>query len=161
LGTLRKALGVLEAEKLIVREPGRGTFVNSGRARNALSRFNPIRAADGGPVIGEVKTGQAKVGLPKDRERAALGLNAGDQVTRFHRVRFLGERPLAYARVCLPDRRSRALALRSEIRSEREELAQAGGLLAARADAKVTAAPAPPAAASALSLKRDTVVLSL
>src|SRR5262249_29286790 len=126
-----------------------------------LSRFNPIRAADGGPVIGEVKTGQAKVGLPKDRERVALGLNAGDQVTRFHRVRFLGERPFAYEQVCLPDRRFPGLALRSEIPSELEELAQAWGLLAARADAKVTAAPAPPAAASALSLQRATVVLSL
>jgi len=31
LGTLKKALGVLEAEQLIVRELGRGTFVRSRR----------------------------------------------------------------------------------------------------------------------------------
>src|SRR6476619_8336321 len=74
LGTLRKALGVLEAEKLIIREPGRGTFVNSYREGVSVSRFNPIRAADGGPVLGDVKTGKAKVGLAKDGERAALSL---------------------------------------------------------------------------------------
>jgi GntR family transcriptional regulator len=32
LGTLRKALGVLESEQLIVREPGRGTFVRDHQA---------------------------------------------------------------------------------------------------------------------------------
>ena len=37
LGTLRKALGVLEAEKLIIREPGRGTFVNSYREGVSVS----------------------------------------------------------------------------------------------------------------------------
>src|SRR5690349_19981693 len=62
LGTLRKALGVLEAEKLIIREPGRGTFVNSFRDGNAVCRFDPIRASDGGRVLGDVKTGNAKIG---------------------------------------------------------------------------------------------------
>jgi len=93
LGTLRKALGVLEAENLIVREPGRGTFVNSYREGVSVSRFNPIRAADGGPVLGDVKTGKAKVGLAKDGERAALSLGVDERVTRFYRVRFIGERP--------------------------------------------------------------------
>ena len=161
LGTLRKALGVLEAERLIVREPGRGTFVNSYREGNAVSRFNPIRTADGGAVIGEVRTGKPKVAAPRDWERTALGLEAGDQVTRFHRVRFLGERPFSYEFVCLPDRCFPGLALSQEIPSELEELAQAWGLLAARAEAKITATPAPPAVASALSLRRSAVVLSL
>ena len=161
LGTLRKALGVLEAEKLIVREPGRGTFVNSYREGVSVSRFNPIRAADGGPVLGNVKTGKAKVGLPKDGERAALSLGADERVTRFHRVRFIGERPFAFEQVCLPDRRFPGLAQRADIPGGLEELAQAWGLLPARAEAKVRMAAAPPAAASALSLRRGAVVMTL
>jgi GntR family transcriptional regulator len=62
LGTLRKALGVLEAEKLIVREPGRGTFVRSHQAGKTVDRFDPMRAADGSLIVGEVRTGKVMVG---------------------------------------------------------------------------------------------------
>jgi GntR family transcriptional regulator len=161
LGTLRKALGVLEAENLIVREPGRGTFVGSHQARKSVDRFNPIRAADGSPIIGEVKTGKVKVGPAKEQERLALSLDEGDQVARFHRIRFLGRRPFAYECVCLPDRCFPGLALRSQPANELEELAQAWGLLVARAEAKVRAMPAPPSAATALSLRPSVIVLSM
>jgi GntR family transcriptional regulator len=161
LGTLRKALGVLEAERFIVRQPGRGTFVRSHQAGKTLNRFNPIRAADGGPVLGEIKTGKVKVGPPKDQEAAALRLDAGEQIARFHRVRFLGKRAFAYELVCLPDRRFPGLALRPEIPNELEELAQSWGLLVARAEAKVRTRPAPAAAAAALSLRDGAVVFSL
>lgn len=161
LGTLRKALGVLEAEKLIVREPGRGTFVNSYRQGVSASRFNPIRTGDGSPVLGVVKTGKAKTGLPKDGERAALGLGTDERVTRFHRVRFIGERPFSFEQICLPNRRYPGLAQRADIPGGLEEMAQAWGLLPARAEAKVRMAAAPPAAASALSLRRGAVVMML
>jgi GntR family transcriptional regulator len=46
-GTLRKALGVLEAEQLMVREPGRGTFVRSRQTGRALERFSRCEAAMG------------------------------------------------------------------------------------------------------------------
>jgi GntR family transcriptional regulator len=46
-GTLRKALGVLEAEQLMVHEPGRGTFVRSRQTDRALERFSPLRGSDG------------------------------------------------------------------------------------------------------------------
>jgi GntR family transcriptional regulator len=39
LGTLRKALGVLETGQLIVREPGRGTFVRSRQTGRGLERL--------------------------------------------------------------------------------------------------------------------------
>jgi len=161
LGTLRKALGVLEAERIIVREPGRGTFVWSRQPGRTHSRFDPIRAADGGPLAGAVQTGRAKVGSPRDQERQALQLEAGEQIVRFHRVRTLGERPFAYELVCLPDRRFPGLAARAEIPSELEELAQAWGMLVARAEAKVRALPAPAAAAAALLMTEGAMVLSL
>src|SRR5262245_44553105 len=56
LGTLRKALSVLEREQIIVREPGRGTFVRNHQAGHALGRFNPIRGADGAPLRGQVRS---------------------------------------------------------------------------------------------------------
>ena len=161
LGTLRKALGVLENEQLIVREPGRGTFVRSHHAGRALDRFNPIRGADGAPLRGQVRTGKAKLGSPKSWERTALRLEPGDQVVRFERTRFLEERPYAYELLCLSDRRFPGLVQRTAIPDELEELAQTSGVLVARAEGKLRTMPAPPAAAAALGLDEQAIVLSL
>jgi GntR family transcriptional regulator len=161
LGTLRKALGVLEAEQLIVREPGRGTFARGHQSGRSLDRFNPIRGADGAPLQGEVKTGKARLGPPKGWERAALRLEVGDQIVRFDRIRFHDQRPFAYEVLCLPDRRFPGLALRAAIPDEIEELAQSWGVLVARAEGKVRAIAAPSAAAAALSLADSAIVLSV
>jgi GntR family transcriptional regulator len=161
LGTLRKALGVLESEQLIVREPGRGTFVRGRQGGGTLDRFNPIRGADGEPLRGKTKTGKAKLGHPKGWERAALRLGANDQVVRFERTRFQDTHPYAYEQVCVPERLFPGLAARPSVPDDFEELAQLSGLLVARAEAKVKAAPAPPSAASALALAGNTIVLTL
>src|SRR5262247_1763149 len=50
LGTLRKALAVLERQQFIVREPGRGTFVRDHQAGRTFSRFNPMRGVDDKPI---------------------------------------------------------------------------------------------------------------
>ena len=161
LGTLRKALGVLESEQLIIREPGRGTFVRDHQAGGALGRFNPMRAADGSPLRGEVKSRKVKLVSPSSTERSALGLNAGDQVVRINRTRLNEQRPFAYEQSCLPDKRFPGLAAQAEVPDELEELAQAWGVLVARAEAKVRVAPAPAAAAAALSVADRTPVLTL
>jgi GntR family transcriptional regulator len=154
-------MGVLEAENLIVREPGRGTFVGSQQARMSVDRFNPIRAADGSPINGEVKTGKVKVGTAKEHERGALRLAEGDQVARFHRIRLFERRPFAYECVSLPDRCFPGLAQRLEPASGLEELAQAWGLLVVRAEVKVRTMAVPPSAATALSLRPGATILSL
>jgi GntR family transcriptional regulator len=161
LGTVRKALGVLEREQLIVREPGRGTFVRDHQAGRTFSRFNPMRGPDGAPIRGEVKSRRAKVAAPSAAERAALRLDADEQVVRIHRIRFHEQRPFAFELVCLPDRRFPGIAARSEIPDELEELAQAWGVLVARAEAKVRTMPALPAAAAALSLAEAAIVLAM
>jgi GntR family transcriptional regulator len=161
LGTLRKALGVLESEQLIIREPGRGTFVRDHQAGRALGRFNPMRGLDGAPLHGEVKSRKVKLASPTGAERAALGLGAGDQVVRISRTRLTGERPFAYEQACLPDKLFPGLATQAEVPDELEELAQAWGVLVARTEAKVKVVPAPAAAAAALSLADRAPVLSL
>jgi GntR family transcriptional regulator len=161
LGTLRKALGVLESEQLIVREPGRGTFVRSHQTGRAAERFNPIRDADGVALRGRVKTGRAKLAPPKGSERAALRLEAAEQVVRFERVRFHEERPFAFELVCVPERRFPDLVTRSTIPDDVEELAQDFGVLLARAEGKLRAVAMPQGAATALAIAVGTVVLCL
>jgi GntR family transcriptional regulator len=161
LGTLRKALGVLENEQLIVREPGRGTFVRSRQTGRALDRFDPMRGADGIPLRGRVKSGKARLATPRAWERASLKLEAEGHVLRFERVRFQGERPFAYELVCVPNRRFPDLASRATLPDDVEELAHNSGVLVARAEGKVKAVPAPHAAKTALSLADGAVVLCL
>jgi GntR family transcriptional regulator len=161
LGTLRKALSVLESEQLIVREPGRGTFVRDHQAGQALGRFNPIRSADGTPLRGEVRSRKVKLAAPTNAERAALRLKSGEQVVRIHRIRVHDERPFAYEQICVSERRFPGLASQADFPDELEELAQDHGVILARAEAKVRLAPASPAAAQALALVERAPVLSI
>ena len=161
LGTLRKALGVLESEQLIVREPGRGTFVRDHQAAQALGRFNPIRGPDGVPLRGRIRSRSVKVEVPTLAERIALQLPSGEQVIRIQRIRVLDDRPFAFEQASLAARRFPGLAESVGFPDELEELAQDQGVLLARAEAKVRLAPATSAAAQALSLAERAPVLSV
>lgn len=161
LGTLRKALGVLESEQLIIREPGRGTFVRNHQGGQALARFYPIRGADGTPLRGQISSRQVKLAQPTPAERTALRLKAGDQVVRIQRVRVHEERPFAYEQTSLSERRFPGLAEEAAFPDELEELAQDRGIILARAEAKVRLAPASPAAALALSVAERAPILSI
>jgi GntR family transcriptional regulator len=161
LGTLRKALSVLESERIIVREPGRGTFVKDHQAGHALGRFNPIRGADGVPLRGQVRSRKIRLVAPTPAERAALRLQSGDQVVRIQRLRMHVGRPFAYELVSVSDRRFPGLAAQADFPDELEDLAQDWGVILARAEAKVRLAPASAAAAQALALAERTPLLAL
>ncbi len=60
LGTLRKALGLLEAEKLIVRQPGRGTFVRNLKAPRARLAAKGKRGGETTPARSEGATRRAR-----------------------------------------------------------------------------------------------------
>lgn len=161
LGTLRKALSVLESEHIIVREPGRGTFVKDHQAGHALGRFNPIRGPDGAPLLGKVRSRTIKLAAPTQAECAALRLQPGDQVVRIQRLRVHAGRPFAYEQASVSHRRFPGLAERAEIPDELEDLAQDRGVILVRAEAKVRLALAPAPAAQALALAERTPLLAL
>ena len=54
-GTMRKALDLLEAERLLTRRQGRGTFVNDQSSEELAVRYSNIRGKDGAHVAGEVE----------------------------------------------------------------------------------------------------------
>jgi GntR family transcriptional regulator len=161
LGTLRKALGVLESEQLIVREPGRGTYARSYQTDPTYERFNPIRSSDGALLRGLIKIGKPKLGTPKPAERLALALDVGDRVVRFERLRSVEGRAFAYEFVCLPERCFPDLMSRAQIPDDLEELAQASGVLLARAEGKARTLTVPSGVAAALAVAEGTVALCL
>jgi GntR family transcriptional regulator len=161
LGTLRKALGVLESEQLIIREPGRGTFVRGRETDRAHDRFDPIRSYDGALLPRRVITGKARIGTPKPWEQVALALVTGDRVVRFERLHRLGERAFAYELVCLSERRFPELLLCPSIPDDLEGLAQASGILLARAEGKVRVLALPLTVATMLGATGGAVAMAL
>src|SRR5262245_42446100 len=85
-GTMRKALDLMEAERLLTRRQGRGTFVNDQCSEELAARFTNLRAADGSRLLGEVKSLEITEAVASEQECLRLRLRAGERVYRLHRI---------------------------------------------------------------------------
>lgn len=101
-GTVRKALGEMTAENLLVRRQGRGTFVERHTPESMLFRFFNFQDADGQPIVPETIWAKARKGTAKSRERSLLALETGAEVVRISRVRGHRGRPFAYEQIVVP-----------------------------------------------------------
>ena len=86
-GTMRKALDLMEAERLLTRRQGRGTFVNDQSSDELAARFSNIRSSDGKRLCGQVKSAEIAEGPANEMECARLRLHPEDHVYRINRVR--------------------------------------------------------------------------
>jgi GntR family transcriptional regulator len=102
-GTVRKAIDVLAAAKLVVRRQGKGTFVATHtEEKTAPFRFLHIRADDGRDEtlvshLLDVRRGKAGVEAAR-----LLALKAGDAVIVLTRVLAFGEEPVIFEDLTLP-----------------------------------------------------------
>src|SRR5262245_62185849 len=79
-GTMRKALDMMEGERLLTRRQGRGTFVNDQASDELAERFSNIHAADGDRIAGESKMLNIVQASANPAECARLRLRADDKV---------------------------------------------------------------------------------
>ena len=86
-GTMRKALDLMEAERLLTRRQGRGTFVNDQTSDELAARFTNLRMPDGSRLCGQVKHVEVTEGRANDAECRRLRLRPDERVYRIHRVR--------------------------------------------------------------------------
>jgi GntR family transcriptional regulator len=161
-GTMRKALDKLEADRIIARQQGRGTFVLDQSADKLAFRFSRIvdqqgqRAGDRDAVLLSQEMARANLS-----ERAHLGLAAGDEVVRTVRLRSHKGRPSRHETTCLARDR---LGIRSA-----EDvgdylivpLAQACGVHLGRGTEKITAVSAPADVADLLGVRAGKMLLRL
>jgi GntR family transcriptional regulator len=100
LGTLRRALDVLDDQGLIERRHGRGTFVRSGLAGAPMLRFFRFGERSGEVPASRIVSRQVAVASPETARR--LGLGRGEAVLRLNRLRSLGGQPCLLEEIWLP-----------------------------------------------------------
>ena len=147
-GTVRKALDLLESERLLSRRQGRGTFViDPGSQRQ---RFNNFRLANGAAAEGEASTLDIVMAEANNSECTRLQLAPGDQVYRISRLRLHQGKAFMIEAASLPAVLFPQLLERT-FRSHRlVEIAQAYSLLLGNSEERIFVGPCSPMAAEKL-----------
>ena len=98
-GTVRKALSVLERDRLVRRVQGRGTFATPVDPSEIASRFYRLRNLDGDAKCVEKSL---EIAPPAECERERLKMKPGQNVIRITRLRLMGDRPVIKEICILP-----------------------------------------------------------
>lgn len=93
-GTLRKALNAMETERLVIRRQGKGTFASKHDPGRSLFQFFHLFGEGGERQLPQSRALHCRRGKADARERRALGMSPGADVTRIYRVRELNDEPV-------------------------------------------------------------------
>jgi GntR family transcriptional regulator len=152
-GTARKAIGALAAERLVMRQQGRGTFVVEHTPAHVLFRFFNIFDASGNLVVPDSRKATATVARATEEERAALRLDAGTEVIRIARVRTHAGVPFISETIALPQALFPGLAQEAELPNTLYDLFQKTyGIFLVRTEDRLAATAAGPETAAELDL---------
>ena len=161
--TVRQALNDLQKEGLIVKVPGKGSFVARRTPRQDLSRlegFGEAMSRQGHRIVNRVLSHLEVDASPAVAAR--LGLPPGAQVTEVRRVRYLDRKPVSYEVTYLPPSVGRRL--RTENLAERDIfliLELDYGIVLGHADIQIGAQGADPAMAAALEVAPGAALLRI
>ncbi|ODT60741.1 MULTISPECIES: GntR family transcriptional regulator [Paracoccus] len=96
--TLRKALAELEVQGLLERRQGSGNYIRAGAPTRAVYSMFRLEHAQGGGGLPRARLLSVDL-LPKDADQPAYG--SSDHGTRFRRLRFLDDTPIAVEEIWL------------------------------------------------------------
>ncbi len=161
-GTVRKAIGDLVADNLLVRQQGKGTFVAAHDDRRALFHLFHICGDDGGKSLPESRTLGCRERAARPEERQRLGLGPGARVAVIERIRMLQGEAVIEERIALPASRFPGLGdLRPrEVPNTLYEMFERRyGITISRASERIKAGEADPRTAERLQLQPGNPVL--
>lgn len=138
VGTVRKALDQLQAEHLVTRRQGRGTFVNDLASDEHTSRFSSLFDEHGKRVIPAVRLIAVKVSAANDDELRQLELQRGASVISLVRLRSAAGRTFMHETSVVPASLFSRLADDPEVPDEIPALAQKYGQIVGSAEEMVT-----------------------
>ncbi len=104
IGTLRKAIDELVAERIVLRHQGRGTFVATHGASRLMFHFFHIVPRDGEKQYPRTRTLAFRRARADAGEAARLGIAAGDPVLRIRNLLSLAGHPVILDDLVLPRR---------------------------------------------------------
>jgi GntR family transcriptional regulator len=160
-GTIRKALEKLEADRLVVRRQGRGTFVIDQAGPEIASRFDRMRQCDGGRIVWRTELLRHSSGAPTASEQRILHIGPEELVARKRRRLTASGRPFAVEDACIAIGRLPGLESVDPGDWNINMLAQRHGVHVARACEEVRLTAASPEAATLLSIEPGTVLVQL
>ena len=102
IGTLRKAVDALVAERALVRRQGKGTFVTQHDGSRLMFHFFHIVGRDGSKEYPEVRMLAFARGRATGAEAEALGVAPHDKVVRIRNLLSLAGRPSIVDDISLP-----------------------------------------------------------
>jgi GntR family transcriptional regulator len=158
---MRKALDMMEGERLLTRRQGRGTFVNDQSSDELAERFSNIRAANGERITGEVKMLGISQGTANPAECARLRLRPEDRVWRIQRASSHKDVPFMLEEVAMPVALFPGLDERDALPHRIAVLAQEYGILPGKGEERLSIDAASPVVAEALGLKAGEPILVL
>jgi GntR family transcriptional regulator len=139
---MRKALDLLESQRVLTRRQGRGTFINDQNSAEMAQRYNKLRGPDGRPVVSHPEVGPISEGVASELEGRRLGLEPDARVYRFTRTYFREHRAFMLDEVTVPAAAFPGLEKQREVATDVVTLAQRYGLLTGSAAERITTAPA-------------------
>jgi GntR family transcriptional regulator len=164
IGTIRKAIDELVAERILVRQQGRGTFVATHTEDRTLFYFFHIVGKDGSRELPVIELLSFKTGPATTVEEKRLGLARGAAVFRIQNVLRLGGKPVVFDEISVPA--ALFADLDEEVFRGREGtiygLYQARyGISVLRISERLAARHPPARAASVLDITTDTPTLAI
>jgi GntR family transcriptional regulator len=160
-GTMRKALDLLEAERILTRRQGRGTFVNDQTSAELSDRYTKIWGLKGERVSGEVTVISVEEGPANEAECIRLKLRPSESVLRIQRVRSYKSEPFMVEDVALPAKLFPGLDKKKDFPSRIVLLAQDFGVLLGKGEERLCVATAAKDVAEHLKLAEGAPVLLL
>lgn len=162
VGTIRKALDKLEADRVITRQHGKGSFVLDQNSEELAFRFSKIVDQNGQRVGDSQNTLLAQeIGQATPVERQCLALKGGNEIVRTRRLRHHHGRTTRYETTCLAMARLGITSLQQVGDYLIVPLAKQQGLHLARASEKLTIVLASDEVASLLKIEPGGMLLKL
>lgn len=160
-GTMRKALDLMEAMRLLTRHQGRGTFVNDQANLTLLRRYQKLRKDNRVITDDTVEIVSISEAAAGELQCAKLKLSQDDQVIRVCRVRRAAGDVYAVEELWLVKALFPHLMTDQHLATGIARLAASCGMLLGVAQERVTVAQAPSFAAAMLDVPTASPVLLL
>jgi GntR family transcriptional regulator len=160
-GTVRKALQLMEADRLIVRKQGRGTFVSNPSSDDIAARFTRFHDPSGGRIRAGIAAAAIARGRASQLEQARLHLSGDDDVFRIRRVHYHNSAPFLVEDAAMPAELFPGLDEGGRVPENIGVLAQAYRIPLGPARERVSIAAPPAAIAAALRMAPDVAAVVL